>query len=181
MLQFLFQRASLNAAGTRTLTTIAVLAILGCATPAIGQGGADASANGAGSVPAQAPAPDGDAAPDVNLSGALLYQLMAAEVAAQRGEIGTAYATYMKLARDTRDPRLARRATELGLQGRALAETLEAAKLWHELAPRSNEAGQTLAMLYAASGKFEESYALFSEQLKAGPSLRRNSHASSAR
>jgi tetratricopeptide (TPR) repeat protein len=169
MLQFLFQRASLNAAGTRTLTTIAVLAILGCATPAIGQGGADASANGAGSVPAQAPAPDGDAAPDVNLSGALLYQLMAAEVAAQRGEIGTAYATYMKLARDTRDPRLARRATELGLQGRALAETLEAAKLWHELAPRSNEAGQTLAMLYAASGKFEESYALFSEQLKAGP------------
>ena len=52
-----------------------------------------------------------------NLSGALLYQLMAAEVAAQRGELGTAYAVYLKLARDTRDPRLAKRATELALQG----------------------------------------------------------------
>jgi tetratricopeptide (TPR) repeat protein len=117
----------------------------------------------------QAAAPDGDAAPDVNLSSALLYQLMAAEVAAQRGDIGAAYATYLKLARETRDSRLARRATELALQGRALAESLEAARLWHELAPRSNEASQAVAMLYAASGKFEESYALFSEQLKAAP------------
>ena len=92
---------------------------------------------------------------------------MAAEVAAQRGELGTAYAVYLKLARDTRDPRLARRATELGLQGRALGESLEAAKLWHELAPRSSEASQTVAMLYAASGQFDAAYAIFSEQLQA--------------
>src|SRR5512136_187664 len=107
MLQFLSQRASLNAVGTRALTTVAAVAILGCAHPAIGKGEADAAANRARSMPVQAPAPDDDAAPDVNLSGALLYQLMAAEVAAQRGEIGTAYAVYVKLARDTKDPRLA--------------------------------------------------------------------------
>src|SRR5512134_3990013 len=102
-----------------------------------------------------------DAEPDVNLSGALLYQLMTAEVAAQRGDIGTAYSIYLKLARETRDARLARRATELALQGRALTESLEAARLWHELAPQSPEASPTLAMLHAANGQFDAAHALF--------------------
>ncbi|MGZ8255234.1 MAG: tetratricopeptide repeat protein [Burkholderiaceae bacterium] len=169
MLQTLFQRASLIAIGAPTLATAAALAILGCATPVAATGEGAAPAKAAPATVVQAAAADADAAPDVNLSGALLYQLMAAEVAAQRGDVGAAYATYLKLARDTRDPRLARRATELALQGRALPESLEAARLWHELAPRSSEASQTVAMLYAAGGKFEESYALFSEQLKAAP------------
>ena len=123
----------------------------------------------AASTPAQAAdetATDADGGPDVNLSGALLYQLMAAEVAAQRGDLGTAYAVYLKLARETRDPRLARRATELALQGRALPESIESARLWNELAPKSSDASQTLAMLYAANAQFEEAYQLFAEQLK---------------
>jgi tetratricopeptide (TPR) repeat protein len=171
MLQPLFPRASLIAIGSRAFATAIAIAsaILGCATPVAGKGDGAAPANAAAAQTAQADATDGDPAPDVNLSGALLYQLMAAEVAAQRGDIGAAYATYLKLARETRDSRLARRATELALQGRALAESLEAARLWHELAPRSNEATQAVAMLYAASGKFDESYALFSEQLKTSP------------
>jgi Flp pilus assembly protein TadD len=150
------------------LFRVATLAILG----GVGAAGLVSEAAAAPRVEAQAAPPatlaqaDGEPAPDVNLSGALLYQLMAAEVAAQRGDFGTAYAVYIKLARDTRDPRLARRATELALQGRALAEGLEGARLWHELAPRSGDASQTLAMLYAASGRFDESYGLFSEQLK---------------
>jgi tetratricopeptide (TPR) repeat protein len=169
MLQPLFQRASSIAIGTRAFATAIAVAILGCATPVAGKGDGAVPANAAATQTAQSDAADDDAAPDVNLSGALLYQLMAAEVAAQRGDIGAAYATYLKLARETRDPRLARRATELALQGRALAESLEAARLWHELAPRSNEATQAVAMLYAASGKFDESYALFSGQLKTAP------------
>jgi tetratricopeptide (TPR) repeat protein len=160
----------------RLLGVGAALAILGCATPAPPVADAPGKAPAADKAPAAAPsapvastgpaAPPTDSVPDVDLSGALLYQLMAAEVAAQRGELGTAYAVYLKLARDTRDPRLARRATELGLQARALAESREAARLWHELAPGSSEAVQTLAMLEAASGRFDEAYALFSEQLK---------------
>lgn len=156
----------------RAFAALGVLAILGCASPRTPTAEANpppAAAAPAAAAAQAAPSKDADAVPDVSLSGALLYQLMAAEVAAQRGEIGTAYAVYMKLARDTRDPRLARRATELALQGRALAESLEGAKLWHELAPASSEASQSLAMLYAASGKFDDAYALFSEQLKVAP------------
>jgi tetratricopeptide (TPR) repeat protein len=122
---------------------------------------------------AQVPAPPAgsaaDSLPDVDLSGALLYQLMAAEAAAQRGDLGAAYAIYLKLARDTSDPRLARRAAELALQGRALNQALEAARLWHQLAPTSTEAGQTLAMLYAANARFDDAYPLFHEQLQGAP------------
>lgn len=173
MPELVFPRAPWLANGARAVAALAAplaaLGILGCAGPAPRAADAAAPAPpGAVRQLTQAEAPS-DAAPDVNLSGALLYQLMAAEVAAQRGDLGSAYAVYLKLARETRDPRLARRAAELALQGRALAEGLEAARLWHELAPRSAEAGQTLAMLYAASGRFDESYALFSEQLKAAP------------
>jgi tetratricopeptide (TPR) repeat protein len=122
---------------------------------------------------AQDPAPPAssaaDSLPDVDLSGALLYQLMAAEAAAQRGDLGAAYSIYLKLARDTSDPRLARRAAELALQGRALSQALEAARLWHQLAPTSTEAGQTLAMLFAANARFDDAYPLFHEQLQGAP------------
>ena len=109
----------------------------------------------------------GDAIPNVQLSSALMYQLMAAEVAVQRGELGSAFAVYMKLARETRDPRLARRAAELALQARAMAQGLEAAQVWHELAPNSTEASQTLAMLYTGAGRFDDAYTLFKAQLQA--------------
>lgn len=108
----------------------------------------------------------GDRIPNVELSSALMYQLMAAEVAVQRGDVGSAFAVYMKLARETRDPRLARRAAELALQNRAMPQGLEAAQLWLELAPTSSEASQTLAMLYAGSSRFDDAYSLFKAQLQ---------------
>lgn len=109
----------------------------------------------------------GDVIPNVDLSSGLIYQLMAAEVAVQRGDLGSAFAVYMKLARETRDSRLARRAAELALQGRAVAQALEAAQLWHELAPQSVEASQTLAMLYAGGGRYDDAHLLFKAQLQA--------------
>ncbi len=169
MLPFLYRLRALLARVARRTLLLVPLAILGCATtapaPVVNAPAVDAASDQSKSTAASS-ADSEDDGPDVNLSGALLYQLMAAEVAAQRGELGAAYAVYLKLGRETRDPRLARRATELALQGRAMTEGLEAARLWHELAPRSSEAAQTLAMLLAAGGRFDEAHALFSEQLK---------------
>jgi len=116
---------------------------------------------------ADAKAASGDSIPEVPITGALLYQLMAAEVAAQQGELGAAYAIYLKLARETRDPRLARRATELALQGRALGQSVEAAELWRQLAPGSKEAAQALALLYASASRFDDAYTLIAAEMKA--------------
>jgi tetratricopeptide (TPR) repeat protein len=111
-------------------------------------------------------AASGDSIPEVPITGSLLYQLMAAEVAAQQGELGAAYAIYLKLARETRDPRLARRATELALQGRALGQSVEAAELWRQLAPSSKEAAQALALLYASASRFDDAYTLIAAEMK---------------
>jgi tetratricopeptide (TPR) repeat protein len=162
----------------RLVFSLATLAILGCATPtAVPESPAVAPAS-APVVTAEAPAtpksPEADAKaatgesiPEVPITGALLYQLMAAEVAAQQGELGAAYAIYLKLARETRDPRLARRATELALQGRALGQSVEAAELWRQLAPSSKEAAQALALLYASASRFEDAYTLIAAEMKA--------------
>jgi tetratricopeptide (TPR) repeat protein len=104
--------------------------------------------------------------PDVELTGALLYQIMAAELALQHGEAGAAFATYLSVARQTRDARIARRAAEIAVAGRAGAQALEAAALWHELAPDSRDARQTYALLLAGSGRMAEAEPLFAANLR---------------
>ena len=153
------------------LLALTACALVGCAaTPrpaAIGTQTVVTPLSPVAEVTSGSTAERGDTIPNVDVSSALMYQLMAAEVAVQRGDLGSAFAVYMKLARETRDARLARRAAELALQGRAMAQGLEAAQVWFELAPNSSEASQTLAMLYAGSGRFDDAYSLFKAQLQA--------------
>ena len=103
--------------------------------------------------------------PEVELTRELLYQILASEIAAQRGEYGRATATYLNIARDTRDPRLARRATELALAGRSLESALPAAELWHELEPESQMAAQTLETLLLSTGRFIPAEPLLTKRL----------------
>lgn len=107
--------------------------------------------------------------PDVDLTGGLLYQLVAAELALQRGEAGAAFATFMTVARQTRDPRIARRAAEIAVAGRAGAQALEATALWRELAPDSREARHAHALLLAGSGRLAEAEPLFAAELRESP------------
>lgn len=115
-------------------------------------------------MPGDAP-PAQAQAPDYNLSGPLLFQLMSAEVAVQRGELGAAYATFLSLAKQTGDPRLAQRATEVAISGRAIAQALEGATLWRELAPKSVDALQTLSALLVANNRIADATPLLREQV----------------
>ena len=86
-----------------------------------------------------------------------VYQVLAAEIALQRGEIGSAYQTYMSLARSTRDPRLAQRAMEIALMAKSSGSSLEAAKLWDDLAPASDKtAKEVLITLLMLNNKWDE-------------------------
>jgi len=104
--------------------------------------------------------------PEVELSSQLMFQLLASEIAAQRGELASASSTYLSMARQTRDPRLARRAAELALAERSLERALPAARLWHELAPRSGLAAQTLEALLLSAGQLEEAEPLLRARLE---------------
>lgn len=94
--------------------------------------------------------------PNQALTDQILYQFLVAEVAGQRGKLDLSTQAYLDLARNTRDPRIAQRATEVALFARASEQALEAATLWQELDPASMQARQSTAALLVNSGKLEE-------------------------
>jgi tetratricopeptide (TPR) repeat protein len=91
--------------------------------------------------------------PNLDLTPKLLYQFLLAEIAGQRGQMSQSALLYRELARETRDPRVARRAAEMAMHGRQLEFALEAAQLWQSLEPESAQARQTLIRLLAALGR----------------------------
>jgi outer membrane biogenesis lipoprotein LolB len=69
--------------------------------------------------------------------GQAVFEVLASEIALQRGEAGLAYNTYMEMARQYKDPRLAQRAMEIGIAGGSPELALNAAKVWDSLSPPS--------------------------------------------
>ncbi|NWG31927.1 MAG: tetratricopeptide repeat protein [Rhodocyclaceae bacterium] len=94
--------------------------------------------------------------PKQALTPSILQEFLLAEIAAQRGRLTEAGELYLDLARQTRDPRIARRATEIALHGRRPETALAAARLWLESDPDSAPARQAMIGLLAAAGRFEE-------------------------
>jgi tetratricopeptide (TPR) repeat protein len=94
--------------------------------------------------------------PNVELTPKLLYGFLLAEIAGQRGQLADSATLYLELARETRDPRIARRATELALHSRRLDAALPAARIWQEADPASVQARQALIGLLAAQGRHDE-------------------------
>ncbi len=97
-----------------------------------------------------------DVLPAVGLSEELIFRYLSAEIALQRGNAFAAYATMLSIARSTNDPRLARRATEMAISGSLPNEALKAARVWHEIAPHSEEAAQALLSFQLQSSRIDE-------------------------
>lgn len=94
--------------------------------------------------------------PNQELTAQALYQYLIGEVALQRGQPELAAEALLDLARQTRDPRLAQRATETAIQGRQAAQAGNAALLWQSLDPESPQATQAAAALLVNSGRLNE-------------------------
>jgi tetratricopeptide (TPR) repeat protein len=98
-------------------------------------------------VVAAKPEPSRPPLPGVELSEELLFKMMVAEVALQRDQPHIAVQTYLELARETRDPRIAQRATEVAWNARFNSAALEAAGIWLQADPGSAQARQIIAAL----------------------------------
>jgi tetratricopeptide (TPR) repeat protein len=107
--------------------------------------------------------------PSVQLSSQIVFQVLAAEIALQRNQPAPAYQTYLTLARDTHDPRMAQRAAEIAIGAQSPADALSAAQLWREYAPDSERAAQLDASLLVLSGKPEDAAPLFAAELAKVP------------
>ena len=138
-------------------------------TPAVP---ADAPASPVAASPdAPADAPDGkpNALPNVDLNSELLYKLTRAELEFKNGQWQGPYVTMMMAAQQTRDPRLARRASEMALAAKQGGEALAAIRLWRELAPDSDEATQFFLGFVVLSDKIEEAEPIFAQRIAAAP------------
>ncbi len=82
-----------------------------------------------------------------------LYRLLVADLAGRQGDLATALQGYMETAAETRDPRVAERATRLALYGGEDELALVAARRWLELAPGALEAHSIAARLYLRRGE----------------------------
>jgi tetratricopeptide (TPR) repeat protein len=128
-------------------------------------------AGGAAQFPLATAGADADAKlPDNQLTSATLFKLMMSEIAAQRGATDASYATEFRLAKETRDPRIARRAVEFAVQTRQPAQAVEAARLWTELAPDSQLANDTFLTLLILSGRYDEAEPLLAAKIASAPS-----------
>ena len=94
--------------------------------------------------------------PNVDLTGNLLFQIIASEFALQRHDAGTAFQTYMQTARSTKDPRLAKRAFEIADGAHAFELAGEAAKLWESLSPENSDAQLANLLTQIRQGELTE-------------------------
>lgn len=109
--------------------------------------------------PAQAVNPHAETAmvlPDVELDSELLYEFLLSEIASQRGHKALAVESSVNIARQTRDPRLARRAAQLAFDYGDMDTSIDAFRQWQEIEPASPVAGRMLASTLLRGGKLDE-------------------------
>ena len=102
--------------------------------------------------PSAASEPESDDSADVDgasLGSEAMYEFLVAEIAAQRGDTEGALAIFHRLARELKDPQIARRAVEAAIRARAFGPALESATLLLELDPESTLAREIMAALLA--------------------------------
>jgi tetratricopeptide (TPR) repeat protein len=138
------------------LLSLLLLALVGCAQQPAKKIAAPATPVSPSDASATASAKHIGELPKLELTAQTLYQFLASEIAGQRGQPGLAVEGMLDLAKSTRDPRLAKRATELALQARLEGRALEAARLWLILDPGEVRARQTITALLVDGGYLDE-------------------------
>ena len=86
----------------------------------------------------------------------LVFRLLLAEIASQRGELNLASELFLDLAKQTDSALLAERATRLTTYTRNGTIALEASKIWNELNKDSIDAQQALSEILVANNKLNE-------------------------
>ncbi len=137
-------------------TGLVLLLIGGCAASPEIDSSNTAGSPSSGDDPHTASMPAEETLPTADFPPQVLYQLLVAELAGQRGQLDVAVANYLAAAKDSQEPAIAARAARISMFTQSLGEALEAAELWVKLEPESSEARIALAPLLLAFGRAPE-------------------------
>jgi len=107
--------------------------------------------------------------PNQELSQAILFKLLLAEIALQRGQVNVAVQSLLEAARETKDPRIAQRATEVAWNARFIRVALETAGIWLAADPESLQARQVIATLLVNQARLAEAQPHLAQSLAADP------------
>lgn len=89
------------------------------------------------------------------LTAEIFFDFLLGEIALQRDYLDVAAESLTRLARTTRDPRIAERATDIALRARRFEEAKEVITLWIALEPESIHARQAAVVLFVGSGQLD--------------------------
>ncbi len=105
--------------------------------------------------------------PGVALSGEVLHDLLLGEIASHRGQFNVTALTLGRAAQQTRDPRVAERATLAAIYAKQYGEALKSAELWVALRPDDVGAREALAAVLLELDRAPEARAHFEKILEA--------------
>ncbi len=94
--------------------------------------------------------------PKIELTEDILFKILLAEIAGQRGKIDVAVDNYLDLAKSTRDPVVIERATRISVYARNNESAYEAASLWVEVDPKNPDAHQVLTVMTLREGNIDK-------------------------
>ncbi|MEK7191643.1 MAG: tetratricopeptide repeat protein [Pseudomonadota bacterium] len=117
-------------------------------------------------APVAPPKAIAEALPEVALNGDVLYDLLLGEIASHRGQINVTALTLGRVAQQTRDPRVAERATLAAIYAKQYGEALQSAQLWAALRPDDAEAHEALAAVLLELDRAPEARAHFEKILE---------------
>src|SRR4051812_31201361 len=150
---------------SKPVICLSLLALAACAQqPVQSQSDADTQPAQPAAAPAAkprvvarpAPAAKPPVLPAQAMSQSVLFKLLLAEIALQRGQNNVAVQSFLDLTKETKDPRIAQRATEVALNTRFLAAALETASVWLAADPESQQARQVIAALLVNQARLSD-------------------------
>ncbi len=127
--------------------------------------------------PVEPSAPQAEVAPvlpEVELSDELLYKFLLTEIAQQRGHEALAVKGSADIAKETGDPRLAKRAAQLAVESGDLSASVDALKYWCDVEPTSILAARMLSSMLLRVGKLDEAQPELVKMLKSEEKNRAN-------
>lgn len=137
---------------------LVTMVLAGCAHIQAPAGAADVESDGAGADASAVVEEKQDKAslPTQSLSEEMLFDFLLGEIGLQRRRADVANGAYAHLLKSTRDPRVARRATEIGLVTGNAKGAIDSAKQWSEVEPASIQARHMLVALLLKEGRYDE-------------------------
>jgi tetratricopeptide (TPR) repeat protein len=152
------------------LVFLCALALAGCAGEPVQPQAADTAAPSVPHPRGMAQAQEqSQVLPKLELTPQIMFKLLLAEIALQRDQQTVAVESYLELARETKDPRIAQRAAVVAWNAHDSEMALEATNIWLQADPDSTQARQVLATLLIGQSQLADARPQVEKLLAADP------------